>query len=182
MGLLKYGIAVGIGYYLGQPGGRRQLQRLRQQSVELTRRPEVEQLRERGRDIAGKRVLAAKDLASQTFGGKDRAAGTAGKHEAAENGTVVDDTPAAASTARHRGIRGIGRRRPRPHPASLDTAGTPAVLSDSPAAGGEVAADDAPTGIGSRTVVEDSPAPTPSSSVSSTAVPSQPSVPPPDRS
>ena len=33
MGLISHGIAVGIGYYIAQPGGQRQLNQLRQRAV-----------------------------------------------------------------------------------------------------------------------------------------------------
>ena len=161
MSLIKYGIAVGIGYYLGRPDGRRQLVRLGQQAGEIGRRPEVKQLRERGRDIAGERAVAAKNFASQKFAGKDKAAkDKVGKHEVSDAGILVDDTAADASTTRHRGIRGIGRRRPRPHPASPTTSEISTVVLDPSAAASPAAADDASSGFG-RSGAEDPPATTP---------------------
>jgi hypothetical protein len=59
MSLIKYGIAAALGYYLGQPQGRKQLQQLRQQVIQLSKRPEVKQLQ----DSARERALAAKDRA-----------------------------------------------------------------------------------------------------------------------
>ena len=144
MTLIKYGLAAGIGYYLGQPEGRRQLVRLRQQVVELIRRPQVKQLRERGWDVAGERALAAKNFASTKLVGKRKAAGNP---EASERDNRVDDDAAeAAATARHLGIRGLGRRRPRPNPAAPTTVQTN--TPDPPASG---------AGLGGRT--QDSQAP-----------------------
>ena len=149
MSLIKYGIAVGIGYYLGRPDGRRQLVRLRQQAVEIGRRPEVKQLQERGRDIAGERAAAAKNFASQKFAGKDKTAkDKVGKHEVSDAGILDDDPTVDPPTTRHRGIRGIGRRRPRPHPASPTTSEISTDVLDPSAPASPVAADDASTEVG----------------------------------
>ena len=56
MSLLKYAVAAGIGYFAGQPSGRRQLERLRGKATELLRSPQVEDLKQRGKDIAGERA------------------------------------------------------------------------------------------------------------------------------
>jgi hypothetical protein len=61
--LLKYVIAGAIGYYAGQPGGQRQLQRLRQKATELASSPQARQLKECGRNIAKERASATLDLA-----------------------------------------------------------------------------------------------------------------------
>jgi hypothetical protein len=60
MGLLKYGLAVGLGYALGRPEGRAQLARLGQQATGLTQRPEVARLRERGKDLAADQAQKVK--------------------------------------------------------------------------------------------------------------------------
>lgn len=60
MGLARYALAFGLGYTLGRPDGRRHLTDLGQQAVELTKRPEVTRLRERGRDLAADSVRAAR--------------------------------------------------------------------------------------------------------------------------
>jgi hypothetical protein len=65
MGLISHVIAAGIGYYAGQPEGRRQLEKLRRQAVEYAHGPEAKRLRERGRDVAGEGVHAAKNFASR---------------------------------------------------------------------------------------------------------------------
>jgi hypothetical protein len=62
MSVLKYAIVAAAGYYAGQPSGRRQLRRLREQVTELARGPQAAQLKERGRTLAAERVSAARDL------------------------------------------------------------------------------------------------------------------------
>src|SRR4051812_37767275 len=57
--VFKYVVAVAVGYYVGQPSGRRQVLRLREQAVELVRGPRAKQLKERGWDIAVERTSAA---------------------------------------------------------------------------------------------------------------------------
>jgi hypothetical protein len=56
MSLLKYAAAAAIGYFAGQPSGRRQLERLRRRATEMVRSPQVEDLKQRGKDIAGERA------------------------------------------------------------------------------------------------------------------------------
>lgn len=60
MGLRRYALAFGLGYTLGRPDGRHRLTALAQQTLELTRRPEVKRLRKRGRDLAVDSVRAAR--------------------------------------------------------------------------------------------------------------------------
>jgi hypothetical protein len=74
MGLTKYGLAVGIGYHLGQPYGRRHVRWLRQQVIGLARRPAVRKLRERGWDIAGECALDASNLVARKMRGRSKAA------------------------------------------------------------------------------------------------------------
>jgi hypothetical protein len=71
MGLISHAIAAGIGYYAGQPEGRRQLEKLRRQAVEYAHGPEVKRLRERGWDAVGDGALTARSFASRTLGKKD---------------------------------------------------------------------------------------------------------------
>jgi hypothetical protein len=74
MSLLKYAVAAAIGYFAGQPSGRRQLERLRQKATEVVRSPQVEELKQRGKDIAGERASTVlnqvrhKSAESQTAG------------------------------------------------------------------------------------------------------------------
>ena len=56
MSLLKYAAAAALGYFAGQPSGRRQLERLRRKAAEIVRSPQVEELKQRGKDIAGERA------------------------------------------------------------------------------------------------------------------------------
>lgn len=150
MGLIKYGLAVGIGYHFGQPNGRQQLLWLRQQITELARKPAITQLRERGWDVAGERALAAKNLASRKLSGKSTEADAGAT-------TPVDDTVPAIPQGRNRGLRGRSWRRPRPHSLTPPTAGTSVDPADQAAAAtGSPADGAAPTGFGGRTVAEDS--------------------------
>jgi hypothetical protein len=59
--LLKYAIAAAIGYYAGQPGGRRQIQQLGQKATELVKSPKAAELKDRGRELVGERASAAVD-------------------------------------------------------------------------------------------------------------------------
>ena len=61
MSLLKYAIAAAIGYYAGQPGGRRQIQQLGQKATELVKSPKAAELKDRGRELVGERTSAAVD-------------------------------------------------------------------------------------------------------------------------
>jgi hypothetical protein len=65
MGMIGYGIAAAIGYYAGQPEGRRQLTTLRRQAAELVRSPEARRLREHGWDLVGDGALATRSLAAK---------------------------------------------------------------------------------------------------------------------
>ena len=61
MSLLKYAIAAAIGYYAGQPGGRRQIQQLGQKATELVKSPKAAELKDRSRELVGERASAAVD-------------------------------------------------------------------------------------------------------------------------
>lgn len=74
MGLISHVIAGGIGYFAGQPEGRRQLEKLRRQAVDYAHGPKAKQLRERGWDVAGEGAHAAKNLASRVVSRKDTGA------------------------------------------------------------------------------------------------------------
>lgn len=126
MGLIKYGLAVGIGYHFGQPQGRQQLLRVRQQIIEFAHKPAITQLRERGWDIAGERALAAKNLAAKKLSGKSKIADT-------DTPMPVDDTDPAVANGPSVGI---------PDQAAAAT--------------GSAADGAAANGFGGRTVAEDS--------------------------
>jgi hypothetical protein len=142
MSLIKYGLAAALGYHLGQPQGRKQLEQLRRQVIQLGKRPEVKQWQERGGDIAYERALAAKRRASTTLARKtvDPAPGA--------TTSVVDSTDPipGPSTGRFRRPAG-GWRKPRATPT--DPAAPLSALHDADAAS-------ATTGFGGRTVTEDS--------------------------
>lgn len=127
MVMLKYGLAVGLGYALGRPEGRERLGRLGRQAAELGKRPEVAQLRERGRTAAVEGVGAVRQKVATRTANSD--AGTS----AGSGGT----------TARHRrgfrlpaGRLPFSRSRNAHFPASEGTA--------------------APATLGGTTVMEDS--------------------------
>ena len=69
MRLIRYGAAFALGYYLGQPSGRKQVAQLRQQAEQLLRKPEVRQLADRGKEMVGQQAKAAKDLARRRWSG-----------------------------------------------------------------------------------------------------------------
>lgn len=58
MSLFKYGAVAALGYWLGQPAGRRQLGRLQERATELWQSPKARDLKERSWDVAGERVSA----------------------------------------------------------------------------------------------------------------------------
>jgi len=93
MGMLRYGVAVALGYALGRPEGRERLGQAGRQAVELGKRPEVAQLRERGKSAAADGVQAVK----QKVTSKTKDAGAA---------TSAGSAGAGETTARHRrGLR-----------------------------------------------------------------------------
>jgi hypothetical protein len=65
MRLISNAVVLGLGYALGRPDGRHHLGRLRRQAAQLTRHPEVKKLRERGWDVAGEQLLAARNLTTR---------------------------------------------------------------------------------------------------------------------
>jgi hypothetical protein len=91
MSLVKYGIAGALGYYLGQPQGRKQLEQLRQRVIQLSRRPQVKQLQ----DSAHERALAAKERAVAAITRKAAAAAPA----PAATAPVLDPTAFAPDNA-----------------------------------------------------------------------------------
>jgi hypothetical protein len=125
MGMIGYAIAAALGYYAGQPEGRRQLATLRRQAADVTRRPEVRRLRERGWDMVGDGALATRNLAGKV---RSRTKGPDGDHD-------VD----TATTTRGRRIpvlRGRSWRRPRPGSTTADPAGATSGGTDGPAGSG----------------------------------------------
>jgi hypothetical protein len=134
MGLISHVVAAGIGYYAGQPEGRRQLKKLRRQAVEFAHGPEFRRLRERGWDVAGDGALAARNFAARTFARTDPGA------DSVLAGEIAD-----TRSGRNR----ILWRRPRPrHATASQTSGPIVADTDSPP-GTTVAENSATSGLGS---------------------------------
>jgi hypothetical protein len=93
MSLLKYAVAAAIGYFAGQPSGRRQLERLRGKTTELLRSPQVEDLKQRGKDIAGER---ASTVLNQV------------RHKSTESQGATSSTPSAPVTGSSAGTSSAG--------------------------------------------------------------------------
>jgi|SRR4051794_23992865 hypothetical protein len=85
MSLLKYAIAAAIGYYVGQPGGRRQVQQLSQKATELVRSPKAAELKDRGSKLVGERASAA----------VDKVRGKSASDPVTSGATTVSGTPTA---------------------------------------------------------------------------------------
>ena len=86
MSLLKYAIAAAIGYYVGQPSGRRQVQQLSQKATELVRSPKAAELKDRGSKLVGERASAA----------VDKVRGKSASDPATSGATTVSGTPTTA--------------------------------------------------------------------------------------
>ena len=130
MGLASHGLALGIGYLLGQPQGRERLRKVGQQATDLTRRPEVARLREQTRSVAAEKVEAVRQKVT-----------TRAPKNAEDTGTATD--AGAQLEVRPRRRIALPTQRPRfrrsrdvHFPASADTT--------------------APTAPGGTTVMEDS--------------------------
>jgi hypothetical protein len=152
MGMIGYGIAAAIGYYAGQPEGRRQLRTLRRQAAELARSPEARRLREHGWDLVGDGALATRSLA--------------GKVRPRSNARDGDENVDA--TRRGPVLRGRSWRRSRP-----DSAATA-----DPVAGTTPAGADGPAGFSATTPTEDAQSATPGMSARPLAGGTRPPVSP----
>jgi hypothetical protein len=75
MGLRSYGLAVGLGYVLGRPGGRASLAQLGRQAAALIRRPEIVALHERGKALAAEQVQTVKQKITARSQRADRTSG-----------------------------------------------------------------------------------------------------------
>ena len=128
MSLLKYAIAAAIGYYVGQPGGRRQVQQLSQKATELVRSPKAAELKDRGSKLVGERASAA----------VDKVRGKSASEPATSGATAVSGTPTTGPSSFAAGS-----------PASAGTAGTAGSSAGSAGStgstGGRAASDDLPT-------------------------------------
>ena len=143
MFLLKYGLAVGLGYALGRPEGRTQLARVGRQAADLTQRPEVARLRERGKDLAAEQT---QKLKAKVASRSDATAGSA------TTGTAGTDTPGTAATGRRLGLRNtawrprLSRSRDVHFPSSEDVATTP-----TPPLGGTTVVEDSQAAVAGTT-------------------------------
>jgi hypothetical protein len=95
MSLFKYVVVGAVGYYLGQPRGREQVQRLYKQAEQKLRSPEADRIKQRGKEITRERATAARDLMKRKAG-SNGAVATDGSTTTAEppsptaNAAVVD--------------------------------------------------------------------------------------------
>ena len=104
MSLLKYAIAAAIGYYAGQPGGRRQIQQLGQKATELVKSPKAAELKDRSRELVGERASAAVDKVrrkttddSTSSGATTTGTATAGSASVTTPVTTPATTPVTAA-------------------------------------------------------------------------------------
>ena len=112
MSLLKYAIAAAIGYYAGQPGGRRQIQQLGQKATELVRSPKAAELKDRSRELVGERASAAVDKVRRKTTDDSTSSGATTTTGTATAGSAPVTTPAttpvtAAGGADNRGADDI---------------------------------------------------------------------------
>ena len=136
MSLLKYAIAAAIGYYAGQPGGRRQIQQLGQKATELVKSPKAAELKDRSRELVGERASAAVDKVRRkttddsTSSGATTTTGTATAGSASVTTPVTTPSPPrsppqAAPTTVTRTTSRRRRREPcRPAPRRAPRAGS----------------------------------------------------------
>ena len=96
MSLLKYAIAAAIGYYAGQPGGRRQIQQLGQKATELVKSPKAAELKDRGRELVGERASAAVDKVRRKTTDDSTSSGATTTTGTATAGSASVTTPVTA--------------------------------------------------------------------------------------
>ena len=99
MSLLKYAIAAAIGYYAGQPGGRRQIQQLGQKATELVKSPKAAEFKDRGRELVGERASAAVDKVRRKTTDDSTSSGTTASGTATAGSTSVTAPVTAPATA-----------------------------------------------------------------------------------
>lgn len=68
MGLISHAAAIGIGYTLARPEGRRQLLKLRDQGRQLLQHPRVTRIEDRGRNLATQQINAVTTTVKQRLG------------------------------------------------------------------------------------------------------------------
>lgn len=117
MRLISHALAFGLGYTVSRPDGRQRLTELGRQTLELSRRPEVKRLRERGWDLAGDGLLAARNRLTARSRAADRAGQPGSERHSRRWRRSAPADPSTAS-ARFRGGTGaedphdvmVGRR------------------------------------------------------------------------
>ncbi len=141
MTLLSHGIAVGLGYMLGRPEGRERLVQVGRQAAELSTRPEVVRLQERGKALAADQAQAVKQkITSRTAGTR-----ATGPDAGTGNGTAAGTGPDAVGTAAARPRRRLRAPEWRPRLSRSRAAHFPPTQDIAP-----------PTALGGTTVIEDS--------------------------
>ena len=108
MSLLKYAIAAAIGYYAGQPGGRRQIQQLGQKATELVRSPKAAELKDRSRELVGERASAAVDKVRRKTTDDSTSSGAT----TTTTGTATAGSASVTTPAHHPRHRRRRRRQP----------------------------------------------------------------------
>jgi hypothetical protein len=101
------------GYAVGHPEGRRLVVQLRDKAIELSRRPQVKQARERAWDIAGDQALAVKNrVTSRSRSTQDQSASETDSHRSHPDPTRTGrhsdpavDTAAAGTAAAADGLQ-----------------------------------------------------------------------------
>jgi hypothetical protein len=94
MGLARYALVFGLGFAAGHPSGREKLRTVPGRVAALARRPEAQQLKDKGRAAADQAVQTAKERLGNGSG-SDTPTGAAG---------------GSANTATRNGRRPLGRR------------------------------------------------------------------------
>jgi hypothetical protein len=97
MGLTRYALAFGLGFAAGHPTGREKLRTVPGRVATLARRPEAQQLKDKGRAAADQAVQTAKERL--------------GNRSGSDTSTTAESSGGSAETATRNGWRPLGRRR-----------------------------------------------------------------------
>jgi hypothetical protein len=97
MGLARYALAFGLGFAAGHPTGREKLRTVPGRVSALARRPEAQQLKDKGRAAADQAVQTAKERL--------------GNRSGSDASTTAGPAGGSAETATRNGWRPLGRRR-----------------------------------------------------------------------
>jgi hypothetical protein len=96
MGLARYALVFGLGYAAGTPAGRAQLRALPARLSALARRPQAQQLRDRGKAVAGQAVQTAKERLGSGSSRGDSSPGDSAPGRATGSGATLTDDPDVA--------------------------------------------------------------------------------------